>query len=299
MTTEPMTTSSKDPLAERAQRSAMQQFSCRLCQQPVLSRPWGGGECEACGSVSMPLLPSKEEISAFYATYNQQYTGGGASAGRNLRRYANRYLQIVQQHRRSGRLIDVGSSNNPFPNQAADAGFEVTMMDFVRPPSLHPAVQYFEGNMNDERALEVGQQAFDIVTSWAVMEHVPDPRRSAAILAALCKPGGLIVLSTPETGTTLTRLAIGHSPWFYPPEHLNLISPKAFELLFTPLGCRLKHWGRLELSMARYLARYGIGLASALLGGAAKALAPKWWHAQRVARKQTFQGVTYFVFEKT
>lgn len=290
---------SSDPFVPPVQQSPMQLFACRLCQQPVQSRPWGGGECAACGSVSMPVLPSADEISAFYATYNQQYTGGGASAGRNLRRYAARYLQIVQQHRRSGRLIDVGSSNNPFPNQAAEAGFNVTMMDFVRPPTLNPEVKYFEGNMNDERALEVGRQAFDIVTSWAVMEHVPDPHRSAVILASLCKPGGLIVVSTPEIGTPLTELAIGHSPWFYPPEHLNLISPKAFELLFAPLGCRLKRWGRLELSMPRYVARYGIGLAGAMLGGSAKALMPTWWKAQRDKRKQAFQGVTYFVFEKS
>jgi SAM-dependent methyltransferase len=298
MASESKTMKPNSPHATPMRQSSAPQFACRLCQQAVLARPWGGGECASCGSVSMPVLPSAEEISAFYATYNQQYTGGGASAGRNLRRYATRYLQIVQQHRRSGRLIDVGSSNNPFPNHAAKAGFEVTMMDFVRPPSLNPAVRYFEGNMNDERALEVGRQAFDIVTSWAVMEHVPDPHRSAAILASLCKPGGLIVVSTPETGTRLTELAIGHSPWFYPPEHLNLISPKAFELLFTPLGCRLKHWGRLELSWSRYLVRYGIGLAGAAMGGSAKTLAPAWWRAQRDTRKQAFQGVTYFVFEK-
>jgi SAM-dependent methyltransferase len=247
----------------------------------------------------MPVLPSAEEISAFYATYNQQYTGGGASAGRNLRRYAARYLQIVQQHRQGGRLIDIGSSNNPFPNHASEAGFEVTMVDFVRPPALNPKVRYIEGNMNDESALAAGSAAFDVVTSWAVMEHVPDPHRSAASLAALCKQGGVIIVSTPEAGTRLTQWAIGRSPWFYPPEHLNLISPKAFELLFTPLGCRLLHWGRLELSVPRYLFRYGVGFIGAALGCAARALVPAWWQTQRDARKQAFQGVTYFVFEKT
>jgi SAM-dependent methyltransferase len=247
----------------------------------------------------MPVLPSAEAISTFYATYNQQYTGGGASAGLNLRRYAARYLQIVLRHRQGGRLIDIGSSNNPFPNHASEVGFEVTIVDFVRPPALAPTVHYIEGNMNDDSALTAGTGAFDVVTSWAVMEHVPDPQRSAAILASLCKPGGLIVVSTPEIGTRLTELAIGRSPWFYPPEHLNLISPKAFELLFRPLSCRLRHWGRLELSVPRYVARYGVGLVGAALGGSAKVLAPAWWKAQRDMRMQAFQGVTYFVFEKS
>jgi SAM-dependent methyltransferase len=273
-------------------------FACRLCGFPVQSQAWGGGECLDCGSVSMPVLPTAAEIASFYATYNQNYTGGGASAGRNLQRYASRYLQIVKKHRQAGRLIDIGSSNNPFPNHAAQAGFDVTMMDFVRPPHLDTGVRYIEGNMNDERALEAGRGVFDVVTSWAVMEHVPDPKRSAQILATLCKPGGLLVVSTPEIGTPLTGLAIGRSPWFYPPEHLNLISPRAFEKLFTPLGCKLLHWGRLELSWPRYAARYGVGLAGAVLGAATKVVVPGWWLAQRHARKQAFQGVTYFVFEK-
>jgi hypothetical protein len=59
-------------------------FACRLCGFAVQSQAWGGGECLDCGSVSMPVLPTAAEIASFYATYNQNYTGGGASAGQPL-----------------------------------------------------------------------------------------------------------------------------------------------------------------------------------------------------------------------
>jgi SAM-dependent methyltransferase len=294
-----MTASFSDQATLLVEPATAATFRCRLCEQPVRARRWGGGECERCGSTSVHVTPSDAELAAFYANYNERYTGGGASEGRNLERYARRYLQIVRRWRRSGRLIDIGSSNNPFPNHAARAGSETSMMDFSRPAQLDHRVHFIEGHMNDERALDAGRAAFDIVTSWAVMEHVPDPRRSAQVLSALCKPGGLIVLSTPEAGTLLTRHAIGHSPWFYPPEHLNLISPRALELMFEPLGCELRHWGRLELSWPRFVARYGIGAASALTGALARGLAATWWRAQRDLRKQRFQGITYFVLEKT
>jgi hypothetical protein len=52
----------------------------------VTPQAWGGGECGDCDSTSMPVLPSAAEIAAFYARCNQHYTGGGASAGRNLER---------------------------------------------------------------------------------------------------------------------------------------------------------------------------------------------------------------------
>jgi SAM-dependent methyltransferase len=272
-------------------------FECRLCAYPVHARPWGAAECPHCESVSVAQLPSHADIAAFYADYHLRYDGGGSSGGRNLERYARRYLQIVRRWRRGGRLIDVGSSNNPFPNHAAAAGFETTVLDFARPVGLDDKVRFIEGHLNDDKAAALGER-FDVVTSWAVLEHVPDPPAAARRLAHLCRPGGLIVLSTPEVGTRLTRHALGHSPWFYPPEHLNLISPRAFEWMFEPLGCRLRHWGRLEWSWWRHAARNGVGVAGAIGGALVRTVRPRWWHVQRDTRVQAFQGVTYFVFEK-
>lgn len=243
-------------------------------------------------------LPSLAEIGAFYATYNSHYTGGGTSQGQNLVRYARRYLRIVQDYSRSGRLIDVGSSNNPFPNHAATAGFRTTMVDFVRPSGLSLDVEFVCGDMNSEAPDWVQADSFDVVTSWAVLEHVPDTHAAARLLASLCKPGGHIIVSTPEIGTGLTRHALGHSPWFYPPEHLTLISPMALQRIFGGLNCRMLRWGRLEVSPLRYVARYGIGCAGAVTGAVVKAFAPRYWRRQRDVRKQRFQGVTYFVFCK-
>jgi hypothetical protein len=248
--------------------------------------------------VSVTEPPSPAQIEAFYADYGLSYNGGGSSQGGNLDRYARRYLALVSRWRDGGRLVDVGSASNPFPNHAARAGYDTTVVDFTRPRGLQANVGFIAGHMNDEQVLVGRSAAFDIVTSWAVMEHVLDPPRSAAVLAGLCQPGGLIIVSTPEAGTLLTRHAIGHSPWFYPPEHLNLISPRALGWMFDAAGCRLLHWGRLELSWWRYAARYGLGLAGLACGVTARAASPQWWQAQRDRRVQRFQGVTYFVFEK-
>lgn len=171
-------------------------------------------------------------------------------------------------------------------------------MDFVRPDGLSPQVKFVQGSINEAAAVHVGPNGFDVVTCWAVLEHVPDPRLSAKVLAELCRPGGTILLSTPEVGTKLTRHSIGHSPWFYPPEHLCLVSPTAVELVFASLGCRLTRHGRLELSPLRYLARYGVGAAESAMGLAAKLMMERRWQEWRNSRMQAFQGVSYFVLKK-
>lgn len=247
----------------------------------------------------MHTLPSHSEIAAFYATYKDNYTGAGSSGGTNLERYALRYLELVQRHAaQSGRLIDVGGSNSPFPNLAAASGFKTTVMDFVRPRSLSGRVNFVAGNFNERSTADLEQNSFDIVTCWAVLEHLPDPRLSASVLADLCRPGGTLLLSTPEIGTALTRYSLGRSPWFYPPEHLCLVSPAAVKKLFEPLGCVMQTASRLEPKPLRYAARYGIGLAEAAIGLPVKVLGPALWQRIRDSRLHSFQGMSTFVLKK-
>ncbi len=101
---------------------------------------------------------------------------------------------------------------------------------------------------------------------------LPVPAPTPAPSAATSSGGGgaidpsgvflMLLVSTPEIGTALTRYSLGRSPWFYPPEHLCLISPAAVRQLFEPLGCVLQTVSRLELNPLRYAARYGIGMAA-------------------------------------
>jgi SAM-dependent methyltransferase len=273
-------------------------ISCRLCAFPVQTKQWQGAECDHCGSVSSHRLPTEAELARFYNQYNRLYQGGGSSEGKNLQRYSNRYLEIVQRYAKQGHLLDIGSSNNPFPNDAKSAGFEVTSVDYVKPAALLSGVQFVEGNVSNEEILAKLSHEFDVVTSWAVIEHLPDPRVSAMIIARLCKPQGLIFLSTPEIGTGLTNYSIGRSGWFYPPEHINLVSPRAIEILFAPYGCRLISCGRLELSPLRFVVRYGIGAIEATVGFFLKTLAPKKWQALRDTKVHKFAGITYFVLQK-
>ena len=278
--------------------SAEPSLTCRSCGHPIEARPWGGGECSACGSVSVAVVPSADELSQFYAAFNQTYHGGGRSGGVNLQRYAQRYLDVLRRYSRSGRLIDVGCSRSPFPNMAARDGFEVTAMDYVLPEGLDQRVTFLTGSLEDEAILANHTASFDVVTAWAVLEHVPDPGRAARILAGLCRPGGVICLSTAEIGTLLTRYSIGRSGWFKPPMHLHLVAPSAMGPLFQDHGCTLIRWGRLELSPLRYLARYGIGVVEAFLGAPVKALVPSTWQRLRDSKVHRFRGISYFVLKK-
>jgi len=213
-------------------------------------------------------------------------------------RYARRYLQLLARHagQPGGLLLDVGSSNSPFPGEAAAAGWRTTAIDFVPPRRPAVDVQFIAGHLGEAALFASLSGSFDAVTCWAVLEHVPDPQGAVENLCCACKRGGLVLVSTPEIGTALTNHSMGHSAWFFPPEHLHLISPRAMQSLFAQAGFTLLDWGRLELNWARYAARYGIGLAEAATGAVLESVAPKAWRRLRTDRTHRFKGMTWFAF---
>ena len=68
--------------------------------------------------------------------------------------------------------------------------------------------------------------------------------------------------------------------------------------LFAAQGCVLIKIGRLELQLSRWLARYGLGLAEAVVGIFLRYLFPKKWRIMRRNRVQKFKGIRFFVFKK-
>lgn len=277
----------------------MTQLVCKLCNGDITRHDDRGGiECGACGSLMVEQVPSMEELSEFYANFNSRYTGGGSSGGKNQILYAQRYLELVKRHSRQGSVLDMGCANNPFPNVAVQDGFKVTAMDYSRPDLLDPAVHFEHGHLNSVDLLDSGLQ-FDVVTSWAVIEHVADPDLAFAILSKLLKKGGQLHLTTPEYGTSLTRSSAGRTRWFYPPEHLHMISPAAMRVLARRHGLELVEWRHFEISRLRWLARYGIGAAETLLGALLRTFNKAAWERARVGKTTRYIGIAYYRFTTT
>ncbi|HEY0789232.1 MAG TPA: class I SAM-dependent methyltransferase, partial [Thermoanaerobaculia bacterium] len=74
--------------------------------------------------------------------------------------------------------------------------------------------------------------AFDAVTLFHVFEHLADPHDALATLAELLRPGGILVLITPDTESLLCSISGDRWVSYKFPEHLILYSRSALiELL--------------------------------------------------------------------
>jgi 2-polyprenyl-3-methyl-5-hydroxy-6-metoxy-1,4-benzoquinol methylase len=151
---------------------------------------------------------------------------------------AARRLPAIGQYARGRRLLDVGCASGFFLEAALDAGFDAIGIE-LSPVAIHkarPAVQgrITQGDVNTLIAKE--RRQFDVVSAFDIIEHTLDPRAFLADIARVLAPGGLLVLSTPDTDHWL-RMVMGAAwPMLQPDQHTFLFSRRAMRALLEKEG---------------------------------------------------------------
>lgn len=110
------------------------------------------------------------------------------------------------------RVLDLAAAQGNFSIALAGLGYDVTwndlrpdLVDYVRlklPPGMN--MTFVPGNIFELGDAHAG--TYDVVMALEVIEHVAHPDEFVMKLSTLLKPGGVIVLSTPNGGYFLNDL---------------------------------------------------------------------------------------------
>ena len=90
------------------------------------------------------------------------------------------------------------------------------------------------GDVNTLLAADARQ--FDVVTAFDIIEHTLDPASVSRRRRSRLLPGGLLVLSTPDTGHWLRPLMRSRWPMLQPDQHTFLFSRSAMRSLLVDRG---------------------------------------------------------------
>jgi 2-polyprenyl-3-methyl-5-hydroxy-6-metoxy-1,4-benzoquinol methylase len=184
--------------------------------------------CRDCGLVFQHPLPSRNSMVAWA---DREYASGAyrdyvESRPMKIRHFEDR-LAALGDRVKPGRLLDVGCSCGYFLEVAASRGFDVRGVEFssnaiaAARPDIRSRI--FEGSL--ETLPDDG--VFDVVSAFDIIEHVPDPRAFLRACARRLKPGGLLLISTPDTGHALRYFMRSRWPVLQPMQHLFLFSRRA------------------------------------------------------------------------
>lgn len=151
---------------------------------------------------------------------------GYAYAYANRRRETLRLLTEVLSP--GARVLDIAAAQGNFSLALAELGFDVTwndlraeLADYVRLKHENGKIIFAAGN-----AFELAfPSLFDAVLITEIIEHVAHPDNFLAKAAALVRPGGYIVMTTPNGGYLKNRL----------PKFSECADPSVFETVqFKP-----------------------------------------------------------------
>jgi 2-polyprenyl-3-methyl-5-hydroxy-6-metoxy-1,4-benzoquinol methylase len=135
-----------------------------------------------------------------------------------------------------GRLIDVGTGDGVFVEQALRAGFDAYGVEPSQVGADAANARFGERRVVCGLLADLASDAtYEVVTLWDVIEHVEDPLGLLFSATAHLKPGGWLVV---ETGNyqSAERLLSGESWWAYHPEHRWYFAPQAMRTLFKCVG---------------------------------------------------------------
>jgi len=191
--------------------------ACRLCGGPA--SVFASREdlsllrCRVCGFVSgIParLQPAAEQYRHYYeaeipAAPDRRYEEWLAEAEGKVGR---------------GRLLEVGAGSGAFSRAARRRGWTVDATEVSASGLRLLRETGATVHAGDLSALRLPAAAFDLVVSLEVVEHLAEPGAHLEELGRLTRPGGHLLLTTPNFGG-LSRRLLGMRWRVIDPEHLG------------------------------------------------------------------------------
>jgi 2-polyprenyl-3-methyl-5-hydroxy-6-metoxy-1,4-benzoquinol methylase len=196
--------------------------------------------CAACTLVFVWPQPTAEELDALYS--GGSYHAAVDEAERH-RHFARRLRQIEHLAPRRGRILDVGCSKGFLLDVARAEGWDAVGIELNRNAVEEARARGLDVRQGefDDRAFD--EASFDVVTLFDLLEHARDPRGALAACRRVLRPGGLLVVTTPDIGGLVPRVTYGLfagtlGAWDHPtpPGHLIQFSRRTLRQLLENTG---------------------------------------------------------------
>jgi SAM-dependent methyltransferase len=191
--------------------------------------------------------PSTAELSRYYPTEYYAYQRGPLESGpwwaRWLRLYGlDKRCRAVTRSVASGHLLDVGCATGDFLARMRRHGaWELTGLEQDQHAASMARQEYglevYTGPLDE---VELAQGGFDVVTMWDVIEHVPRPGASLRRIGEWLRPGGWLIMRTPDADSPYARAFGRYWAGLDAPRHLVVFGRSTLTRLLTENGFQIE-----------------------------------------------------------
>ena len=260
--------------------------SCPVCGEPG-GRDFSLGEarlrrCDACATVYSQRYADPDTV------YADGYYTDDSPFGIDIRHprfqafladvNAQRAQRLTAALPGAGSLLDVGCGTGDFLAAMRDLGWDVVGVDPMAESARAATARGLDVRTGVLADAGVPQGEWDVVSALHVLEHVPDAPAFLRELASWARPGGHVLVESPNWNSHLRKTAGHRYVHLRPLEHLVHLEPKTLRLAFEraglePMSVETPTWSSPLHTPAEALADVGRGSMANLPAPLARAAA--------------------------
>lgn len=215
-------------------------------------------------------LPDSATIEAHYAKKFQEgnyellreYSGQYLGVYSKFVTVLERKLQSSHATLRGLSVLDIGCFTGDFLGLLTERGVVDVYGLELQPEAVEIATQKLPGRIfkADVFSEDFPAVTCDVVTLLGVIEHVIDPIGLLRRACELLKPGGTLMLQTPNSTSSLAHVLGRFWPPYTPVEHIHLFSKRALSQALNGLGLVdvtfKAHWKKLPIAYVYHMLQH-------------------------------------------
>jgi len=199
--------------------------------------------CTECKLERISPQPSDDELAKIYGAhyYNAWGLHEDEDTVATLKKRTFKYvLGKLEAPRPHAKLLDCGAATGFLLEVAQGLGYEPYALELSEFGAKEMARKFgadhvFCGELEDLKFPGVAAGEFDVITMCDYIEHVRDPKQILTLARKLLRPGGALVITTPDAGSPSHRV-LGRGWTHYKLEHLFYFNQRNFERLLKDCG---------------------------------------------------------------
>ncbi len=194
--------------------------------------------CPACRTTFLAPIPA--DLDRYYPPeyYPKPASLSELASAAEAEQYK---IDLVTRFNANGRLLEIGPAMGAFAYLAKAAGFEVETveMDADCCRFLEHVVGVRSIQSADARGTLMTLDSYDAIALWHVIEHVPDPWETLNAASDHLRPGGVLVVATPNPAAFQFRVFGRYWAHVDAPRHLQLIPVESLTQWAAASGLRV------------------------------------------------------------
>jgi 2-polyprenyl-3-methyl-5-hydroxy-6-metoxy-1,4-benzoquinol methylase len=135
-------------------------------------------------------------------------------------------------------ILDIGCGAGEYLSMMRQLGWKTVGVEPGKKAALQTAERGITVHCGPFETIDFGNQRFDVITMWHVLEHIPEPRAVLEMISHLLRDDGYLVMGVPNYDSVDRRFFGEKWNGFELPLHLYHFNPDSVSELLNRTGFR-------------------------------------------------------------